>query len=1129
MHLTAIVLLGLAIFSAQVAAQTVKPAPKPTPEVQRLLDEGAAGDKTWAQRLPVFEQALKVAQERGDRVGEGLALNWIGRCNFDLGQPAKALEYYERALPIRKYAGDRGGEAVTLNNIGLVYDRIGQPAKARYYYELALPILREVGDQVTEATTLSNIGNVCSSIGQPANAREYYEQALHIQETLKNERGQAVTLANLGVLARNLGQPDKAISYYNRALPLQRAVGDRFGEAIVLTSIGVVYSDRGDSATAIGYLVKSLNLRREVGDLAGEGATLHNLGAVYQSIGQPAKALEFYENALAISRRVKDRRQEAATLNNTGFVFTDLGRSAKALEFYELALPILKEIGDLRGAASTLNNIAAVNNSIGQTGRALDSLERLLTVLDEIGDKRTYAVTLSNIAIVYSGFGEPSKALKYFDRALKIRKEVQDLGGEAQTLAGIGSTYDSLGQSIRALQYFEQALRIFREIKDRVREATTLNNIGLLYGRSGESAKALEHHNLALSISLEIRNRSIEATSLSQIGSVYQSLGDYAKALNCFEKSVALAETLEIQGEVATGHVKIGTLFRETGQPAKALERYEHALPILVAAKSRSGVAQVLGGIASLMVAKHPLVATYFAKQSANASQSVRLGARGLDGELRGRLSRKNEAVFRFLAPLLLDQSREAEALHAMDLLKAQERTEADRAAWSGAMPLTPVEAKWDAQIEAAGRTLSEVGAREQALRLRKDTAGAKALEPELEKLRTAYSATIRRVMEDSKKGGGKLESTPAFERIKRATPKGTAAVYALYRENDLHLLVATNGSLRSFKTSVKDLGKRVTTFRQVLEDPTRDPRPSGLAIYKVLAAPIEAHLKAEGVKTVLWSLDGALRLIPVGALWDGEKFLVARRVHAYFPGSDALRPDDKRTGYRVLACGASKAAPGYTALPGVDAELSAIAAAFPGKPLRNGEFTRKALEAGLRAKPTVLHLASHFSLRPGPPENSQLLLGDGTKMSLQELESLPNSLFASLRLVVLSACETAPGAEDSDGYAAEGMAERLLRKGVGAVAASLWPVADQPTAELMRRMYAKLAANPKTSPLAALRSVQLEFLSGRQIVSVPAGVRRSDTKAKRAASAAPKWPTGLPRYAHPYYWAPFVLTGNSR
>ena len=68
------------------------------------------------------------------------------------GQPQRALEVYEQALPMRREVGDRAGEATTLNNMALVYQATGQPQRALELYEQALPLMREVGDRAGEAS-----------------------------------------------------------------------------------------------------------------------------------------------------------------------------------------------------------------------------------------------------------------------------------------------------------------------------------------------------------------------------------------------------------------------------------------------------------------------------------------------------------------------------------------------------------------------------------------------------------------------------------------------------------------------------------------------------------------------------------------------------------------------------------------------------------------------------------------------------------------------------------------------------------------------------------------------------------------------------------------------------------------
>ena len=116
-----------------------------------------------------------------------------------IGQPTQALALYEQALPIMREVGNRAGEAITLNNMALVYGDIGQPTQALALYEQALPIRREVGDRAGEATTLNNMASVYGRIGQPTQALALYEQALPITHEVGNRAGEATTLSNMAV------------------------------------------------------------------------------------------------------------------------------------------------------------------------------------------------------------------------------------------------------------------------------------------------------------------------------------------------------------------------------------------------------------------------------------------------------------------------------------------------------------------------------------------------------------------------------------------------------------------------------------------------------------------------------------------------------------------------------------------------------------------------------------------------------------------------------------------------------------------------------------------------------------------------------------------------------------------
>jgi CHAT domain-containing protein len=95
------------------------------------------------------------------------------------------------------------------------------------------------------------------------------------------------------------------------------------------------------------------------------------------------------------------------------------------------------------------------------------------------------------------------------------------------------------------------------------------------------------------------------------------------------------------------------------------------------------------------------------------------------------------------------------------------------------------------------------------------------------------------------------------------------------------------------------------------------------------------------------------------------------------------------------------------------------------------------------------------------------------------------------LELLILSACETASG----DDRAALGLAGVALKAGARSALATLWYINDVASGELVTDFYKALQSG-----------------------------RLSRAQALRAAQQAL---TSDPRFAHPAYWAPFLLIGN--
>lgn len=120
-------------------------------------------------------------------------------------------------------------------------------------------------------------------------------------------------------------------------------------------------------------------------------------------------------------------------------------------------------------------------------------------------------------------------------------------------------------------------------------------------------------------------------------------------------------------------------------------------------------------------------------------------------------------------------------------------------------------------------------------------------------------------------------------------------------------------------------------------------------------------------------------------------------------------------------------------------------AAGSPGRRLLDDQLTEGTMRTALRERYQLVHIASHFSFRPGNKTDSFLLLGDGSRLTLRQIRDSTN-LFGDVDLLTLSACDTATGGCGADGREVEGFGVLAQRLGAAAVIATLWPVADAST-----------------------------------------------------------------------------------
>jgi CHAT domain-containing protein len=354
--------------------------------------------------------------------------------------------------------------------------------------------------------------------------------------------------------------------------------------------------------------------------------------------------------------------------------------------------------------------------------------------------------------------------------------------------------------------------------------------------------------------------------------------------------------------------------------------------------------------------------------------------------------------------------------------------------------------------------------------------------------------------------------------------PPRTAVLYPVILEKRLALLLETAEGIQARHVDIDaaSVRSKALAFAASVREAKPDYLSRARELYDVLLRPVEPVLVQNKVETLVVVPDGALRLIPMGALHDGEQFAIERFAIAIAPGlTITSAPNPGKDLGKVLLAGLSEPGPVLEklpqqaieqlargeatrgtrsadlrealALPGVTEEIQALKSKTRGDRLLNSEFTvdrfRRQVGSG---DYRVVHIASHavFSQRA---ETSFILTYDDV-LTIDELETLLRREEVQqnpIDLLSLSACQTAEG----DDRAPLGIAGAALRAHAGSALGSLWPVDDEATKTLMVRFYEGLTSG-KANKAQALQRAQLDLIRN-------------------------------PSFQHPFFWAPFILVGS--
>jgi predicted ATPase/DNA-binding SARP family transcriptional activator/Tfp pilus assembly protein PilF len=165
----------------------------------------------YAEARDLGEQCLAVYQALSERTGlisalGGLCVTAIALQDFDA-----ALRYGRESCRLAEEAGDRLRYGSALNNIGLALRCLGRIEEAGETFGAAMENCQAIGDRRGEAATLSNLGRIARLSGNQKQARCQYTQSLALYRDLDLAEGMLDMLEALASLEAEQGHATEAL------------------------------------------------------------------------------------------------------------------------------------------------------------------------------------------------------------------------------------------------------------------------------------------------------------------------------------------------------------------------------------------------------------------------------------------------------------------------------------------------------------------------------------------------------------------------------------------------------------------------------------------------------------------------------------------------------------------------------------------------------------------------------------------------------------------------------------------------------------------------------------------------------------------------------------------------------
>ncbi|MBW4476054.1 MAG: CHAT domain-containing protein [Tolypothrix brevis GSE-NOS-MK-07-07A] len=880
----------------------------------------------------------------------------------------------------------------------------------------------------------------------------------------------------------------------------------------VLIEQGRKLYEAGELSTAVMILQQAASSLGTQGDKLGEAIALSNLSLAFKQLGQWEKAEIAIAQSLQILTTSKNTPNSASvfaqTLEIQGNLQLELGKPELALDTWKQAENIYGKIGDEVGKTRSLINQSIAQQALGKYLLSRMTLEQMYSRLEKQPDSLVKATALRSLGDVVQLIGNLELSLKVLLESRDIAEKLQSPPEISAALLSLGNIYATLGKreshhdtttveeytplyylstsvftkSPGAIKFYQQAAQYYSEAANTSTSPfgqiqAQLNRVSMLL----ELQKWSQAQQLSSEIQLKLTKIPPSKTTISAQINLAQSLVYLKQATNAeipswkeiaqsLATAIQQAKSIDDKRSEAYALGALGGLYLKTQDIPNAQKLTQQALIQAQAIKAKD-IAYLwqwqLGQILKIKGDISEAIAFY--TQAVDSLKFLRNDLITLNPDVQFSFRDNVEPVYRQLVDLLLQP---VGGRGGQEDKGTRGQGGQGEGANISSLPFTPPQFSVSqdnlkqARNVIEGLQLSEL---ENFFREACLEAKPKQIDDVVDKIDPTAAVIYPLILKDR------------IEIILKLPNQAKLSHYTTYKE-------------------AKEVELNLDKLGQFLREPDRinDVQKLSQQLYGWLIQPLEVDLAQMNIKTLVFVLDGSLRNIPMGVLYDGKQkqYLIQKYAIALAPGLQLIDPKPfQRRELNVLIAGVSEQRQiegrSFAPLKNVVVELQKVQSSIPkSQELINRTFTEKNVQNQIKQAPfSIVHIATHGEFSSNAEKTFILTWEQLLKVKdFDNLLRLRNRSDRAIELLVLSACQTASG----DKRATLGLAGIAVRAGTRSTLATLWSVEDQSTAELMNLFYQELAQGKTKAE--ALRHAQLALLV---------------------------------KYQTPYFWVPYVLVGN--